>query len=88
MLGQQKLYLPIKHIGIALLIGLVNGLGMYFYTKIISTSQPGLYVSVVSASMPILALALGFLIMGQPTITLTKIIGMVVVVAGILLIVK
>ncbi|EKD25132.1 MAG: hypothetical protein ACD_80C00114G0005, partial [uncultured bacterium (gcode 4)] len=87
-LGQQKLYLPIKHIGLALLIGLINGLGMYFYTKIISTNQAGLYVSIVSACMPALALILGFLIMGQPTITMTKVLGMMVVIVGIWLIVK
>lgn len=88
LLGQQKLYLPMKHIGIALVIGLVNGLGMLFYSKLIATSQPGLYVSVIAAIMPILALLLGFMIMGQPTITITKIVGMVVVVIGILLIIK
>jgi len=88
VLTQQKLYLPIKHIGIAIVIGLINGVGIYLYAKLITTSQPGLYVSIISASMPILALVLGFLIMGQPTITTTKVIGMVVVVIGIWLIVK
>jgi len=88
VLGQQKLYLPIKHVGIAILIGLVNGLGMYFYSKLLTTNQTGLYVSIIAASMPILALVLGFLIMGQPTITLTKVIGMIVVVVGILLIIR
>lgn len=88
MLGQQKLQLPIKYIGIALLIGLVNGLGIYFYTKLISTAQPGLYISIISASMPMLGLILGFMIMGQPVITITKIIGIIVVAMGILLIIK
>lgn len=88
VLGQQKLYLPIKHIGIAILIGLVNGLGMYFYSKLIASSQPGLYVSIIAASMPVLALVLGFIIMGHPIITITKTIGMVIVAIGIMLIVK
>ena len=88
VMGEHKLYLPIKHIGIALVIGLVNGLGMYIYSKLITTSQPGLYVSIISASMPALALVLGFFIMGQPTITATKIIGMIVVIVGIVLIIK
>ena len=88
VLGTQKFSLPMKHIGIAIAIGLVNGLGMFLYSKLIATNQPGLYVSIIAAIMPMLALILGFLIIGQPTITITKAIGMVIVTIGIVLIIK
>jgi len=86
--ASQKFSLPSKYIWIALLIGLVNGIGMIFYSKLINTSNAGVYVSIVATFMPICALILGYFILGQPTITLTKIAGISLAIIGVWLLTK
>jgi len=88
IVSQQKVNLPMKYIFIAATIGLVNGLGMIFYTKLINTPNTGAYVSTVAIIMPIFALIFGYIIIGQPTITITKIIGIVLAIIGVWLITK
>ena len=80
--------LSFKYIGLAILVGLVNGAGMIFYTKVLNTPKPGLYVSIVAGLMPVLGLVMGYIIMGGPAIKITNIIGIVAVCVGIWLLMK
>ncbi|MFZ2151322.1 MAG: EamA family transporter [Candidatus Absconditicoccaceae bacterium] len=80
--------LPFKFIGLAILVGLVNGVGMVFYAKLIDTPKPGLYVSIIAGLMPVFGLIMGYIIMGQPTIKFNHMIGMLAVCAGIWLLMK
>jgi len=81
----QKFEMPTKFLWITIGIGMINGLGMILYSQLIRTSNPGIYVSIVAIIMPVLALILGYLIIGQPTITYTKIIGIILAIAGVYL---
>ena len=84
----QNLSLPWKYTLLAIGIGLINGFGMFFYIKGISTPQPGLYVGITATLMPIFGLVLGFLITGQPEINMTKILGIMIVIIGMYYIMK
>lgn len=81
----QKFEMPIRFFWIAVGIGMINGLGMILYSQLIRTTNPGMYVSIIAIIMPIFALVLGYFIIGQPTITFTKIIGILLAVAGVYL---
>jgi len=85
----EKTHLSAKYILIAALIGLINGIGMIFYMQLIKTSQPGLYVSIVAATMPVMGLVLGYIIVGQPSIiTITKIVGIIIIALGVWMVTK
>jgi hypothetical protein len=72
-----KLDMPTKYLLMAIGIGIINGIGMILYSRLINTPDPALYVSIIAVLMPIGAMFLGYWIIGEPTITLTKIVGVV-----------
>ena len=84
----QRFSLPSKYVWIAVLIGLVNGVGMIFYSKLINTPNTGIYVSIVAILMPVCGLFLGYLILGQSNLSFTKIIGVAIAIVGVWLITK
>jgi drug/metabolite transporter (DMT)-like permease len=88
MTSPQKLGMPTKYLIMAMGIGVINGIGMILYSRLINTPNPGVYVSIIAVLMPIFGLILGYFILGQPNINLTKIIGVIFAVIGVWLITK
>jgi hypothetical protein len=69
--------MPTKYLIMALGIGIINGIGMVLYSRFIDTPDTPLYVSIIAVLMPIGTMGFGYWIIGSPTITLTKIVGVV-----------
>jgi drug/metabolite transporter (DMT)-like permease len=78
--------LPITFIAIGLLAGIVNGLGIFFYGKLIGTSgwEISRIVPMTFALMVLVAGLGGSLVFGEP-ITFRKLIGLLTVIISVFL---
>ena len=73
---------PTSGIIAGLLCGIINGIGMHTYRRVINETEISRYVPIISASMFIIMAVEGFIFLGEP-MTIKKILGFIAIAAGI-----